>query len=117
MVRCLYSNQSAPPYGTKVKLVNYPALSNGDEITSSTHAPAVGGGEGGEWVMVEHGVVGGVPLLQAGGGHAGQVAHAAVVRPASNKKHSNLKNMRHITIIKRCLQRTNRKLCEQAKCR
>ena len=32
--------------------------------------------------MVEHGVVGGVPLLQAGGRHAGQVAHAAVVRPA-----------------------------------
>lgn len=32
--------------------------------------------------MVEHGVVGGgVPVLQAGGGHAGQVAHAAVVGP------------------------------------
>ena len=31
--------------------------------------------------MVEHGGVGGVPLLQAGGGHARQVGHAAVVRP------------------------------------
>ncbi len=86
-VRCLYSNQSAPPYGTKV---NNPALSNSDEISSSTHAPAVGGGEGGERVMVEHGVVGGVPLLQAGGGHAGQVAHAAVVRPATNNTLYNL---------------------------
>ena len=32
--------------------------------------------------MVEHGVVGGrVPVLQARGGHARQVAHAAVVGP------------------------------------
>ena len=32
--------------------------------------------------MVEHGVVGaGVPVLEAGGGHAGQAVHAAVVRP------------------------------------
>ncbi len=40
--------------------------------------------------MVEHGVVGGVPLLQAGGGHAAQVAHAAVVRPATNNTLLNL---------------------------
>jgi hypothetical protein len=100
-----------------VKLVNYPALSNSNEITTSTHAPAVGGGEGGEWVMVEHGVVGGVPLLQAGGGHARQVAHAAVVRPATNNTLYNLTYMRHNTTIKRWIQRANRKLCEQAKCR
>ena len=42
--------------------------------------------------MVEHGVVGGVPLLQAGGGHARQVAHAAVVRPATNNVLLNLTN-------------------------
>jgi hypothetical protein len=43
--------------------------------------PAVGGGEGGERIVVEHGVVGGVPVLQAARGHAGQVAHAAVMGP------------------------------------
>ena len=32
--------------------------------------------------MVEHGVVGArVPVLQAGGRHAGQAVHAAVMRP------------------------------------
>ena len=44
-------------------------------------APAVGG-ERGERVVVEHGVVGArVPVLQAGGRHAGQAVHAAVMRP------------------------------------
>ena len=46
-----------------------------------TAAPAVGG-ERGQRVVVEHGVVGaGVPVLQAGGRHAGQAVHAAVMRP------------------------------------
>ena len=46
-----------------------------------TAAPAVGG-ERGQRVVVEHGVVGArVPVLQTGGRHAGQAVHAAVMRP------------------------------------
>lgn len=40
--------------------------------------------------MVEHGVVGGrVPVLQARGGHARQVAHAAVVGPVTVRHGTN----------------------------
>ena len=46
-------------------------------------APAVGG-ERGERVVVEHRVVGArVSVLQAGGRHAGEAVHAAVMRPAT----------------------------------
>ena len=44
------------------------------------------GGERGERLVVEHWVIGGgFPVLQAGGRHAGQAVHAAIVRP----KHHN----------------------------
>ena len=44
-------------------------------------------GEAGEAVVVEHGVVGArLPVLQAGGRHAGQAVHAAVVRPGERRE-------------------------------